>query len=327
MEKDFVTRPNPVTVAVDFDGVIHRYSKGWHDGSIYDPPMPGADRALEHLFYAGCKIIIYSTRLTDRLVDGVHKPSQIAQVMSWWTSHGLCKQVEFWTELGKPLAHVYIDDRAVHFKDWTSTLEEVHERYPALLNPPPKTIVVPTPPQDGIARLLRHLGLDPNSDGLKDTPDRVVKAFEEMTVGYKEDPAKILERQFDVPHDEMVVLSNIEFVSLCEHHLLPFAGTATVGYIPGQRVVGISKLARLVECFARRLQVQERMTQEIAKALELHLQCVGCGVVVDASHSCMSCRGVKQARTVMQTSVLLGAFREDAKTRAEFLSLARRNHG
>ena len=182
-----------------------------------------------------------------------------------------------------------------------------------------------TSAEDGVVRLLEHIGEDPNREGLLDTPKRVAKAMREMTVGYDDDPAVILGTTFDVSCDEMIVLDGIEFVSLCEHHLLPFTGTATVGYVPGesQRVVGLSKLARLVECYARRLQVQERMTSQIVEAIEQHLSPLGAGVVVRAHHHCMGCRGVRKQSAVMVTSALVGNMRNDPTMRAEFLSLTR----
>lgn len=169
--------------------------------------------------------------------------------------------------------------------------------------------------------LIESTGQSADDDGLRDTPARVVKALREMTGGYSEDPAAILSKVFAVQHDEMIVLRGIAFTSLCEHHMLPFTGRATVGYVPG-KVVGISKLARLVGCFARRLQVQERMTEQIANAVHEHLEAVGVGVVVVASHGCMACRGVRQADAEMVTSVLRGVFKTDAQARSEFLSLA-----
>jgi GTP cyclohydrolase I len=178
-------------------------------------------------------------------------------------------------------------------------------------------------PTDAVVRLLQFVGEDVKRDGLIKTPARVVKALGEMTEGYKQDPAEILSTTFDVAYDEMVVLRNIQFTSMCEHHMLPFIGEATVAYIPGKRVVGLSKLARLVHCFARRLQVQERMTQQIAQAIQEHLTPQGVGVVVSAHHQCMSCRGVRQSGGKMITSTLLGAFRDDPAARAEFLAFVR----
>ena len=178
-------------------------------------------------------------------------------------------------------------------------------------------------PTDAVVRLLQHLGEDPNREGLLDTPKRVVKALAEMTEGYHQDPASILSTVFDEQHDQMVVLEGIEFTSLCEHHMLPFVGTATVGYIPNGRVVGLSKLARIVECFARRLQVQERMTDQIADAITEQLHPRGVGVVIRAHHSCMGCRGVRKPAALMTTSSLAGLIKDDPAARAEFLSFSR----
>ena len=178
--------------------------------------------------------------------------------------------------------------------------------------------------EEAVATLLRFMGEEPERDGLRDTPARVVKAWREMTAGYAEDPAEILSRTFDESSDELVILRGISFYSTCEHHLLPFYGQAVVGYLPG-KVVGISKLARLVECFAKRLQVQERMTRQIAEAVEAHLEARGVGVVLRAHHLCMGCRGVRQEETEMVTSAMLGTLRTDATSRAEFLRLCRQS--
>lgn len=172
-----------------------------------------------------------------------------------------------------------------------------------------------------LARLFYSVGEMPERDGLLETPARWIKAFREMTRGYQQDPAKILGKLFTNSSDEMVVLSGITFSSLCEHHLLPFVGTATIGYIPTGQVVGISKLSRLVECFAKRLQIQEGMTISIAQALFKNVPNHGVGVVIKAHHSCMSCRGIEKSGSVMTTSAMLGAFRDDPKTRSEFLSM------
>ena len=152
----------------------------------------------------------------------------------------------------------------------------------------------------------------------------MVKAWREMTAGYAEEPAEILARTCDESSDELVILREISFYSTCEHHLLPFYGQAVVGYLPG-KVVGISKLARLVECFAKRLQVQERMTRQIAEAVETHLDARGVGVVLRAHHLCMGCRGVRQEETEMVTSSMLGTLRSDAASRSEFLKLCRQS--
>lgn len=177
-------------------------------------------------------------------------------------------------------------------------------------------------PADAVIRLLEHVGEDPTREGLIDTPARVLRSLSEMTSGYDLDPADILARRFTEACDEMVVVDGIEFVSLCEHHMLPFVGQAVVGYLPDRHVVGLSKIPRLVECFARRLQVQERLTNQIAEALMTHVEPLGVGVVLRAHHSCMSCRGVRKATAQMVTSSMLGALRDKPEARAEFLALA-----
>lgn len=172
-----------------------------------------------------------------------------------------------------------------------------------------------------VETLLSLIGEDVTRDGLKDTPKRVVRALVEMTSGMSVDVAKLLATTFDAECDQLVILRGIEFTSLCEHHLLPFSGVAHVGYLPRDgRVVGISKLARVTDAFARRLQIQERMTQQIAKAIEEHVGAAAVGVIVKATHSCMSCRGVKQSPEMI-TSAMLGLFRSDDAARAEFLRL------
>lgn len=177
-------------------------------------------------------------------------------------------------------------------------------------------------PQDAVVRLLEFVGEDCKRDGLVDTPARVLKALGELTSGYGEDPAAILSKTFEAEMDEMVVVQNIPVNSLCEHHMLPFHGTATVGYIPRKRVVGLSKIPRLVQCFAKRLQIQERLTTQIAHALHSHLGAVGVGVVVRAHHTCMSMRGVR-THGDMVTSCLVGAMKDKAEARAEFLEFVK----
>ncbi|MDB5096375.1 MAG: folE [Cyanobacteria bacterium RYN_339] len=181
-----------------------------------------------------------------------------------------------------------------------------------------------TEARHALRQVLRAIGDDPDREGLLDTPDRVIRSWAELFSGYNENPADILKTTFgDVEgYDEMVLLKDIPFQSTCEHHMLPFIGKAHVAYLPGERVVGLSKLARLVECFARRLQIQERLTREVAKAIMTHLQPAGCGVVIEAAHGCMSCRGIKKEGATMVTSTLEGDFKNPA-TRAEFLSLIR----
>lgn len=172
---------------------------------------------------------------------------------------------------------------------------------------------------------FRALGVPVDHSGLGDTPSRVGRAWWEILEGYRMDPKDILSRAFPGEnYDQMIVLRDVPFYSTCEHHLLPFSGVATVGYIPrGDAVVGLSKLARLVDAYSRRLQIQERMTVQIADALEEHLSPLGLGVVVRATHECMVCRGVKKSGAEMVTSVLRGATREDPAVRAEFMALSR----
>lgn len=176
---------------------------------------------------------------------------------------------------------------------------------------------------ENVRRLLQAIGEDTTREGLKDTPKRVVKALREMTVGYKQNPEQILGTTFDGSgYDQMVVCKDIEFTSMCEHHMLPFVGKAHVAYIPNGRVVGLSKMARLVDCYAKRLQIQEKMTGEIADAMNTHLKPHGVGVVISAQHMCMRCRGVQKGGSTMVTSALHGVFRFH-QVRAEFLSLVK----
>jgi GTP cyclohydrolase I len=175
-------------------------------------------------------------------------------------------------------------------------------------------------PEDAVVRILQFIKEDPTRDGLIETPRRVVKAYKEMTVGYEADISALLGVTFDVDCDEMVVVKDIPFSSLCEHHMLPFTGTATVAYIPGKQVVGLSKIPRLVDAFAKRLQVQERLTNQIADAMVEHLDPIGVGVIIKGHHSCMSLRGVGKSGTMM-TSALRGVMRTKPEARAEFLHL------
>jgi GTP cyclohydrolase IA len=174
--------------------------------------------------------------------------------------------------------------------------------------------------------LLEWAGDDPNREGLLDTPARVARSYRELFAGYDEDPRLYLERTFEEVggYDEMVVLRDIRIVSFCEHHMLPVVGRAHVGYLPTNRVVGISKLARVVHGFARRLQIQEKLTAQIAEAIQDILQPAGVGVVIEAEHNCMTLRGVNTPGSLLTTSRLLGVIRDDPRTREEFLSLARK---
>ena len=176
--------------------------------------------------------------------------------------------------------------------------------------------------EDAVRTLLRWSGEDPAREGLLDTPKRVVKAYTDWFSGYKLDPDEYLARTFKevCGYDELIVLRDIQFESHCEHHMAPIIGRAHVGYLPNGKVVGISKLARVVEAYARRFQVQEKMTAQIAGCIERVLQPLGVGVVIEAAHECMTTRGVHKRGVSMITSKMLGTFREDARTRAEFLA-------
>jgi GTP cyclohydrolase IA len=178
--------------------------------------------------------------------------------------------------------------------------------------------------EEAVKSILQSIGEDPDRQGLLNTPSRVAKMYEFVTSGYHQNAKEILNNAcFDVDYDEMVVVANIEYYSLCEHHMLPFFGVVHVGYIPNKKVVGLSKIPRIVEMFARRLQVQENMTKEIAETIAEIINPKGVGVVVEGQHMCMMMRGVQKDRAKMVTSTLLGEFRDDQKTRDEFLQLIR----
>lgn len=180
-----------------------------------------------------------------------------------------------------------------------------------------------------VRTLIRWAGDDPSREGLLGTPERVVRSYEEFFRGYREDPALILRRTFEEieGYDEMVVLRDIGFESYCEHHMVPIIGKAHVAYLPHRRVVGISKLARVVEAFAKRLQIQEKMTVQIAETIEKELKPRGVAVVIEASHQCMTTRGVHKPGVAMVTSRMLGAFRDEPITRGEFLAMIRPSSG
>jgi len=176
--------------------------------------------------------------------------------------------------------------------------------------------------EDSIINVINFIGEDPRREGLLDTPKRVIKAYGKIFGGYNEDPKKVLATRFtnEEKYDQMVVLKDIEFYSTCEHHMIPFFGKAKIAYLPNKHYIGISKLARLLEVFARRLQVQERLTQQIASAIEEHVKPLGVGVVIEAQHMCMTSRGVEKQHSKMVTSCLLGCFKEGT-TREEFMKL------
>ena len=186
---------------------------------------------------------------------------------------------------------------------------------------PPRTDVSAEQAEEAVRTLLRWAGEDPAREGLRDTPRRVASAYRDWFSGYGVDPKDYLARTFEevAGYDELIVLRDIEFESHCEHHMAPIIGKAHVGYLPDGKVVGISKLARVVETYARRFQVQEKMTAQIAHCIQHVLAPRGVGVVVEASHECMTTRGIHKRGVSMVTSKMLGGFREDARTRAEFL--------
>ncbi len=177
--------------------------------------------------------------------------------------------------------------------------------------------------EEAVRTLLLWAGEDPHREGLVETPERVARAYEDWFSGYKEDPISFLKRTFKEVegYDEMIVLRNIAFESHCEHHMAPIIGCAHVGYLPNNKVVGISKLARVVEAFARRFQVQEKMTAQVANCIWEVLSPKGVGVVIEASHQCMTTRGIHKSNVSMVTSQMLGLFRKDARTRSEFLRM------
>jgi GTP cyclohydrolase I len=175
--------------------------------------------------------------------------------------------------------------------------------------------------ENAIKEILHALGEDTNREGIKLTPKRVANMYAELLSGSAEDPAIHVKSLFREKCDEIVLLRDIPFYSICEHHLLPFIGIANVAYLPGEYVIGVSKLARIVDCFAKRLQVQERLTAQIADFLNEHLKPQGVAIVLEASHSCMTIRGIKKPGSIMVTSALRGIFKKDPRSRAEVLSL------
>src|SRR5208282_6638178 len=187
-------------------------------------------------------------------------------------------------------------------------------------------VLIKEPKADSIAeamrRILALIGEDPERQGLSETPERFEKALRHLTSGYQQDVGKLLNGAlFDVPYDEMVIVKDIELFSLCEHHLLPFFGACHVAYLPNRKVVGLSKIPRLVNMFARRLQIQERLTNQIASAIQQKICPLGVGVIIEARHLCMVMRGVEKQNSQTVTSAMLGAFRDNHQTREEFLAL------
>jgi GTP cyclohydrolase IA len=179
--------------------------------------------------------------------------------------------------------------------------------------------------QELVSRLLAELGEDPLREGLRDTPKRVEKSLKFLTSGYRADIDEVINNAlFSVDYSEMVIVKDIDFYSLCEHHLLPFFGKCHIAYIPQKKVIGLSKIPRLVDVFARRLQVQERLTHQVAEVIEQKIAPLGVAVVMEGTHLCMAMRGVEKQNSLAITSAMLGAFRDNARTRTEFLELIRR---
>ena len=197
-----------------------------------------------------------------------------------------------------------------------TNIQKIRSREPVRVRRPSREEAL-----DAVRTLIRWAGDDPEREGLLGTPDRVVRSYAEFFSGYGEDPVALLQRTFEEMdgYDEIVMLKDIRFESHCEHHMAPIIGKAHVGYLPDGKVVGISKLARVVEAYARRFQVQEKMTAQIAQCIQDVLQPIGVGVVVEGAHECMTTRGIHKRGVSMVTSKMLGSFREDARTRAEFL--------
>ena len=201
-----------------------------------------------------------------------------------------------------------------------------------LVSPLMTPVEIPTLTSASFADLVREmivrLGEDPSREGLALTPDRVHKAYEFLTRGYNEDPEAMLKKAlFTVSYDEMVIVKDVEMFSLCEHHMLPFFGKVHVAYIPNGKVIGLSKIPRLIEIFSRRLQIQERLTTQIAETIQKAVQPQGVGVVIEARHLCMMMRGVEKQHSAAVTSSMLGCFRDEQETRNEFLSLIRARAG
>jgi GTP cyclohydrolase I len=178
-----------------------------------------------------------------------------------------------------------------------------------------------------VREILLAVGEDPERDGLRETPERVARMYTEMFSGLREDPAEVLQKSFVEKYDEMVVVSNIRFESMCEHHLLPFFGKAHIGYLPNGKIVGLSKLPRALEILSRRPQVQERMTEDLADLLMTELDAKGVGVVLEATHMCMAIRGVRKPGSVATTSAMRGTFRMNPATRSEFMALIQAGSG
>ena len=229
-------------------------------------------------------------------------------------------------------ATIFIDD----INDTGSTMQYYQTKYPKTpffalvlkedtnwVSFPWERMTKDNGPVDNVRRLLEYIGEDPMREGLKETPQRVIRSYETLFGGYKQSPLTVIKTFRDVTCNEMVLLKDIEFTSTCEHHMLPFFGKAHIAYIPNGNVIGISKLARILEIYARRLQIQERIGQQVTDCLMEFLKPKGAACVLEAQHACMVCRGVQKQNSVMMTSSLTGVFLEHAQTRSEFFSMIR----
>ena len=269
--------------------------------SVHGVPQGGLFPAMEVAKHLGVKVVSEPVRGQTLIVDDL---VDTGATLDRYTAEGFVVDAMF----RKPWSPGHLAPRAIEVEDW---IDFPWERDGG-------------EPTDAVVRLLQHIGEDPTRDGLLETPARVVKALRELTSGYALDPAEILSKTFAVDHDVMIVVRRVPFSSLCEHHMLPFHGHATVAYIPapGGQIVGLSKLARLVDLYARRLQVQERLTDQIASAIDEHLDPIGTGVILTASHTCMSMRGIQRAGE-MVTAKMVGVMKEKPEARAELMTLHR----
>lgn len=276
-------------------------------------------------------------QLPDGKYDGIYCVPKNGMILGWLLSSALHKRRKFLNDTGFKLDEAAVTKDTLIFDDLVDsgkTLARFKKNDTAVLYrkpySPETTYAVrevegwitfpfesPTPAADNVTRLLELIGEDPNRQGLQKTPERFVKMFLEMTKGYYESARSLFESKFESNNSQMVVVKDIDFYSLCEHHLVPFFGKAHVAYIPSGHVLGLSKFARLVEVFARRLQIQEELTEQICTAIQTHLKPAGVMVVIEAQHLCMSMRGVQKMNAKTITSALRGAFKEDkVKTEA-----------
>lgn len=278
--------------------------------------------------------VTYNTMLTDYIVFGIPRGGIYPAMMI----AGLLLHENYVSITDDPArANIFIDD----IIDSGETKRRYEKQFPnvpfyALINKrdekwngkwisfPWERMSNDDGPVENVRRLIEYIGDDPNREGLKETPQRVIRSYETIYGGYKQKPEDILKVFEEDSSDELVILKDIFFYSTCEHHLLPFSGKAHIGYIPDKRVIGISKLARILEIYTRRLQIQERIGQQVTETLMTLLKPKGAACVLEATHGCMTCRGVQKQGSVMVTSSLRGVFLDQVQTRNEFLSMIRK---